>query len=155
MCDANGIKEDIVERIKSDIEYMCNEIDVKNADNADLKLDFDLFKKMASDLKDNTSFGDVDICFRSLAKIDNMHMQLDIIESNTHMLQPPHTSQSSGQQASLITMLKQKLKNISSRLWQLIKQLTTIKEWSISGDIGLQLFGLTGTCRAQLTFGKP
>jgi hypothetical protein len=52
------------------------------------------------------------------------------------------------------TYLQPIIQSISQHLWQLIAQLLTLKEWSISGNAGVNAFGLTGTVQLQLTFGK-
>ena len=53
----------------------------------------------------------------------------------------------------IATQLKPLLKIIGKRIWRLITHLTTIKEWSISGTIGNNVWGL-GKVKLEVKFGK-
>ena len=52
-----------------------------------------------------------------------------------------------------LSKLKQKIKKISSHLWQLISRLLTPKSWTIHGDTGVSILGLTGNVGISITFG--
>lgn len=54
---------------------------------------------------------------------------------------------------NLKNYLQSIFQSVSQNLWQLISQLLTFKEWSISGDAGVNAFGLTGTVKVELKFG--
>lgn len=54
---------------------------------------------------------------------------------------------------NLKNYLQSIFQSISQHLWQLISQLLTFKEWSVSGDAGVNVFGLTGTAKVELKFG--
>ncbi len=53
----------------------------------------------------------------------------------------------------LKNLIRPKLKAISSRLWALLSNLLTPKEWTISGDTGVSLLGLQGSVGLSITFG--
>jgi len=54
---------------------------------------------------------------------------------------------------NLKNYLQSIFQSVSQHLWQLISQVLTFKEWSVSGDAGVNVFGLTGTAKIELKFG--
>lgn len=48
--------------------------------------------------------------------------------------------------------LKPVIKNISNQLWKLLKKVKNLKEWTLSGDLGVGVLGLHGSAGIALTF---
>ena len=92
---------------------------------------------------------------RAIASLGALSSQVDYLTARLNL---PSVTAQVGQKAtnhwnSVQTYLQKLIHSLSGLLWQLISNLLTPKEWSIAGDAGVNLFGLSGTAQIQITFG--
>lgn len=52
----------------------------------------------------------------------------------------------------VVNTVQSLLNSITSGFWSLLTQLLTVKEWSVAGDAGVNLLGLQGTVKVEVTF---
>ena len=91
---------------------------------------------------------------RAVASLGALNSQVDYL---TARFQLPSFAQKIGQQVAntwnnLHSYLKSLIHSISAHLWQLISNLLTVQDWSVSGSAGVNLFGLSGNAEIQITF---
>jgi restriction endonuclease len=91
----------------------------------------------------------------AIASLGALNSQLDYLTARLNL---PDVARKVGQKATnhwnnLQSYLQKLIHSIAGHLWQLISSLMTPKEWSLSGDTGVNLFGLSGTAGIQITFG--
>ncbi len=91
----------------------------------------------------------------AVASLGALNAQLSLLTAHFNL---PGVTQQVGQAVTnawnnLQSYLQNLIQSISAHLWQLISSLLTLKEWSVSGNAGVNLFGLAGTIQVELTFG--
>lgn len=91
---------------------------------------------------------------RAIASLGALNSQVDYLTARFHL---PSVAQKTGQQVAntwnhIQAYLKNVINSISTHLWQLISNLLTVQNWSVSGSTGVNLFGLSGNAEIQITF---
>jgi hypothetical protein len=91
---------------------------------------------------------------QALASLGALNAQLSKL---TALFNLQSTVQQVGQAVSsawnnLQTYLQSLVQSLSTQLLQLISSMFTPTEWSVSGDTGVNLFGLSGTAGIEITF---
>ena len=94
------------------------------------------------------------LAMRAIASLGALNSQVDYL---TARFQLPSVAQKIGKQVanswdSLHSYLEKVIHSISTHLWQLISNLLTVQNWSVSGNAGVNLFGLSGNAEIQITF---
>ena len=73
--------------------------------------------------------------------------QVNIKGAAQHIAQKAVTSLN-----ALISNIRTIVQSIAPQLWKLISKMINASEWSISGEIGTNLFGLQGSVQLEITF---
>jgi hypothetical protein len=92
---------------------------------------------------------------QAIASLGALNSQVDYLTARLNL---PDVAKKVGEKAThhwndLKTYLQKLIHSIAGHLWQLISTLLTPTGWSVSGDTGFNLFGLSGTAGIQIDFG--
>lgn len=88
--------------------------------------------------------------FRQIMVLGALESEINIFGESLNMMQTVSNVKSS--LWSIVRSILNKIKVLSSRLWQLLSQIVNLKEWSIAGDANINVLGLSGGVTLKLKF---
>jgi len=133
----------IVDELKHVVESLKKH-DAKPTEQAELFQGYiDFFENNKSiDLKDK------DCVFKTIMILGALSSEIELFINASKGVQSPFAW------SHMWKGLLKKIKSVSTHLWQLVSSLLKLKEWSVSGNAGINVFGLSGGVTLQLTFEK-
>jgi hypothetical protein len=153
--DMNGLNSKVKELIRDEIGEISEKAEsligeISASDKSSLQSDIELLRSYLKTIKRNSALNGEENIFRTIGIIGNIESEIDIIIDIIN----DSTSALSTACVRFIHTIKSKIKTISKRLWQLLAQIMTPREWSVYGDANLNVFGLSGGVTLQLTFSQ-
>lgn len=148
------LREKLKSILKIEFSSMAEELDkmVKALNKVDYEFamkEAELLTVYSSDFRNTKSLDSQNDVFRQIVTLGALESEINTFNESLNMMQDTPTQTTLN---SIVKSVLNKIKTLSSRLWQLLSQLLSLKEWSISGDAGINMLGLSGRVTLQLKF---
>jgi len=141
-----------LKKTKEDIGELIKEI--KKSDNENIE-DVGLLNCYLEAIIQEDNINDTNSVFNIIKIVSNIEAELTVIEKSlpTETIQINPSMFNCANAKKLIGNIKQWIKKVLSRSWQLFSQMANLKEWSISGNCKVNVFGFGGgSTTLQLIF---